>query len=429
MNKIAFLLGLQKQARDAQSVEDIGFVIANKTHDLIAYKQAIFWTCDGPDIDLKTASGSVNIDKSGPYALWLKNLIKKHKKSSDLIQMIGHDDGVEWGAKAQYLMIFKTHDGHVVGGLWIESDKEFSDEELSLLQEVRECYEQSLDNITLRKSRSSYVSLFGGGKFKKLTIVALIVTFFCPVQLSMTAPVEVVASQAITISIPFDGVIDDVVVRPGDYVVVGQKLAEMDKTQLQSDFDRANQKVIAAQSSLSRTGFESLGSGEKKADLQKLRSEIDVLKVEKKYAQNLLNKTSIITPVDGVAVFSDASALKGKALATGEKIMMIADPKNVELLVRIPAQSLLPISVGTDVAFFLNQEPLKNYDAKISAIGYEASMDVDGLLTYKIRAQYNEKLNLRIGWQGTAKIKSSWSIFGYSLFRKPLIALRNLAGF
>ena len=77
MNKIAFLLGLQKQARDAQSIDDLGFVIANKTHDLIAYRQAIFWTCDGPDIDLKTASGSVNIDQSGPYALWLKNLIKK----------------------------------------------------------------------------------------------------------------------------------------------------------------------------------------------------------------------------------------------------------------------------------------------------------------------------------------------------------------
>jgi multidrug resistance efflux pump len=429
MNKIALLLGLQKQVRDAQSIEDIGFVIANKTHDLIAYKQAIFWTCDGPDIDLKMASGSVNIDKSGPYALWLKNIIKKNKKSLDFIQMIGHENDVEWGAKAQYSMIFKSHEGRVFGGLWIECDKELSDEELSLLQEVRECYEQSLGNIILRKSRSSYVSLFGGSKFKKLTIVALIVAFFCPVQLSMTAPVEVVASHATTISMPFDGVIDDVVVRPGDVVIVGQELAQMDKTQLQSDFDRADQKVIATQSSLSRTGFESLRSGEKKEDLQKLRSEIDVLKIERKYAQKLLNKTEITTPVDGVAVFSDASALKGKALATGEKIMVIADPKDAELLVRIPAQSLLPIGVGDGVSFFLNQSPLKSYDAKIAAIGYESSMDVDGLLTYKIRAQYDNALDLRIGWQGTAKIKSHWSIFGYSLLRKPLIALRNLAGF
>jgi len=136
-----------------------------------------------------------------------------------------------------------------------------------------------------------------------------------------------------------------------------------------------------------------------------------------------------MAPDNGVAIFSDKTSLEGRALSMGEKIMTIADPDNQQLLVRIPVQSLLPIADNQPMSFYLNTNPLNHYDGVISTIGYEPSPDPDGLLTYKIRATFDvDQGDLRIGWQGTAKIKSDWSIMGYALLRRPLIALRNILG-
>ena len=116
-------------------------------------------------------------------------------------------------------------------------------------------------------------------------------------------------------------------------------------------------------------------------------------------------------------------------MKTGEKLMLIANPNDTELLIRIPIDSLLPISEKSKTSFYLNVTPLSSYCATIKSIGYQASPDPDGLLTYKMRADIKQKdKDLRIGWKGTAKIKSNWSILGYAVLRKPLIALRNLLG-
>jgi hypothetical protein len=179
---------------------------------------------------------------------------------------------------------------------------------------------------------------------------------------------------------------------------------------------------------LSRAGMESLRSEDKKQELQQLRSDIDLKRVDYEFARQKFEKSKILAPVKGVAIFSDKSALTGRPMQTGEAIMVIADPNEVELLVRIPVHSFLPVEEGHPLSFYLNSSPLNNRGATITSIGYQASKDVDGLMTYKIRAKMDDPDNTRIGWKGTAKIKTDWSILGYALLRRPLIAFRNLTG-
>lgn len=95
------------------------------------------------------------------------------------------------------------------------------------------------------------------------------------------------------------------------------------------------------------------------------------------------------------------------------------------ILLRIPVRSLIPVQEGNDVTVYFNARPFGGYDATLKTIGYEASPDPDGLLTYKMTATLNDQGDTRIGWQGTAKIKGHWTVLGESLIRRPILMLRQ----
>jgi multidrug efflux pump subunit AcrA (membrane-fusion protein) len=272
---------------------------------------------------------------------------------------------------------------------------------------------------------------FKAKKNRRVIAIVAAVLFFFPTHLTITAPAEIVAASSKVISIPYDGVLEKITIKPGEAVKQGDVIALMDHTTIEAQVDQAQQALNTAQVSLSKTGIESLRDQDsrKKADLQLLRAEIATKRIELDYAKTLFDKTSIKALSDGVAIFADSNSLEGKPMKTGEKLMLIADPDDAELLIRAPIDSLLPISEKSKTSFYLNVTPLSSYKATIKSIGYQASPDPDGLLTYKIRADIKQQdKNLRIGWKGTAKIKSNWSILGYAALRKPLIALRNLLG-
>lgn len=115
-------------------------------------------------------------------------------------------------------------------------------------------------------------------------------------------------------------------------------------------------------------------------------------------------------------------------MSAGTKIMTVADPSTVDVLMRVPVEALIKINHSAPVKFFLNVSPLSGLRAEIRSIGYQASPDSDGLLTYKIRATPTTKEDLRIGWKGTAKIRGDWTMLSYALLRRPVMALRRLTG-
>jgi multidrug resistance efflux pump len=429
MDKIISLLELQKQARDAKSIKELGFIIANKTHEFVNYKQAVFWLKKENDIIFESISGIQKIDNKTPYLQWLKQQIKKQLSDKiDRIDFINATDDGEWASDHNHLITFENDNDGVIGGLWIESDKFFSDQQNQLLMELMDCYTQSLTVHLLRQKQTSIFSFFHLKGYRKYVVLGLIALFFFPVRLSVTAPIEIVAKNPTTLTMPFDGIVEDIIVKPGDDVSSGDVVATMDQSAIRTEMEQAEQALKMAQSALSRARFQSLREDEKKSDLETLRADIEAKRIDYNFARQKFERSDITSPADGVAIFSDSSALKGKALPTGEPLMIIADPKQSELLIRVPAQSILPLEIGQSFEFFMNASPLKGYKADIISMGYQATPDADGLLSYKIRGSYDPNEGQRIGWQGTAKLKSDWSFLGYALLRRPLIALRNLTG-
>lgn len=441
MDKILILLDLIKQASTAEDKNAFIFTALNKTNDLIPYKQAIFWQNTDFGIKISDVSGNMTVDKNGPYAQYLKTYIKSNIQDKDRnkVQLFSHDtihasqqsDWTEHIGAHSASVTLQTDEEGLMAGLWLEREKPFNEAEQNILEELATAYAQSYALLTMRERASLLSPLKRIKKHQRILFLLFVITCLTPVRLTVTAPTEIVARSPIVITVPFDGVIDEITVNPGDNVKIGQTLFVMDRTDLEGKIKTTDQALKSAQRNLSRLRREVLRAPEKKSEITSLNSQIAERKIEYEHAEKLLERSNAKSPTDGLAIFSDSNEFEGQPVSTGTKIMTIADPRKSELLIRVPIDTMLPINEKSPVEFFLNVTPLKGHKAKIISMGYQPSADADGILSYKIRAQITEKNNaspIRIGWKGTAKIKGEWTILAYSILRRPLIAIRNLTG-
>lgn len=438
MTKALALLEVQRQALQAETLESLRFVITNKTHDLVSYDRAILWEGDFSQTKLTQVSGNNSLDAAAPFAQWVRRTIKDNAPkngdplilSADKLKDKDRAAFVEYGLKHLLLVPFLSHQGTVQGGLWLQrNNKAFRTEEVTILAELSVSYAASLalHDSAKRKGLGAAISS-GFSGYKKYVLLALLAVILFPARLTITAPAEIVAQDPAVITAPFDGVLQAFEVDAGETVEEGTILALMQKDELQRQKREAEEALNIARLRLSRLSRESLVSPEKKQELEALRAEISLKEIEADYARSLLSRAAITAPQSGTVVFLDSELLEGRPLATGEEILRIADPSDAELLVRVPVDAMVPVSDSAPVRFFMNVAPLSGYDAAIKTMSFRASPDPDGLLTYKIRATLPDEYTPRIGWRGSAKIYGEWTVFGYILIRRPLIALRNITG-
>lgn len=442
MQKAMQLLALQKQAMMAEKIDALGFIMVNQTFELVPYDHAIFWLGDLSSLSFKNVSGNLELEKNSDYAGRLKKIIKEYALSSSrhsdskIITLAMNDlsddarralDNEE--IKALTLMVFETPQEGKLGGLWIAHDKPVGEAEKVVLQDLQESYASALALQHLRAAKSLANRFILSSKKRMIIAVILLIAALFPVRLSVTAPAEIISKNPGVVVGQFNGILETVLVQPGQEVKEGEILAVMESQSLETKRNAAFNELDVSRTKLSQLRREALRNPEKKAEIEQLKADIATKEIEYNFAQNQLTRTEIKAPRDGVAIFSDVSSLEGRPITAGEQIMQVANPVDTQLLARIPADALVPIKRDVPLSFYLNVNPLVGYDAQISSIGYQSSIDPDGLLTYKVRAQIPQAKDMRIGWKGTAKLYGDWSILSYTILRRPIAAFREFLGF
>lgn len=420
MDKLFTLLELQHKAQKAQSYAALTHVIVNETIKLISYTQAVFFTPDLLSIKLERASGNAVIDTQGSYAADIKKSISSEMKNESACFVATARGGI--------IFFHNDHEGFL-GGLWLENTQAYNEAERRILEELSMIFAQSLALWQHREKNRFFLNFKKSKKWRKYVVGTAVLAALFPVRLSISAPAEIVAREAKIITAPFDGMIEKILVEPGDQVKAEDLLVKMESQPLQAQMDVAEQEILIAQSALSRMERESLTVPDKKMNLVQLQQEIESKKISHDYARHMKERSEIRSTEAGIAVFSASQPLEGKPVHIGEKIMTITDPAKYELLVRVPVGSLIRFDKESEFSFFINLSPLKSYTAKIHSVGYQSSVDPDGLITYKILADITDKTReMRIGWKGTAHIKGEWTVLSYAIMRRPLMNLRNLIG-
>jgi len=199
--------------------------------------------------------------------------------------------------------------------------------------------------------------------------------------------------------------------------------------ELENRLESARQAFATADAQYRQAQQQALFDANSKASLAVLQSRREQAQSEMDFLQRQQERMQLVSPRAGVAIFDDSSDWIGRSVAVGERIMMIADPHDVELEIQLPAADAIALENGADVRLFLNVAPNSAQDARLEQIGYRAAPTPDNVMAYRLRARFTQDdPQLRVGLKGTAKLYGKRTVLFVYLLRKPLASLRVWLG-
>jgi multidrug resistance efflux pump len=315
----------------------------------------------------------------------------------------------------------------MLGGLWLTRDQPWPEHEVTVLQRLSEAYAYAWravgpsKNLRWRWGLSrTRASLFAG---------ALVGALIIPVPMSTLAPAKIVAKDPVIVSAPIDGVIAEIVVPPNSAVSKGDVLFRYEDTTFRSEYQIAERNLDVAMAQYRRASQGSFVEADQKADVPLLKAEVGLRETERNYAYERLAKVEVKAEQAGLVLYTDKSDWIGKPVVVGQRIMELADTQQLEVRIDLSVEDAIVLRKGAPVALFLNADPFSSVSATVSHASYHAEVLPNNMLAYRVTAQLGEGApELRIGWQGSAKIYGEHvSLFTY-LFRRPISALRPWIG-
>lgn len=437
LKQLSWLLELQRHARAAESIAALGFVAVNETKQLLDYRQAALWVEKGKRV--AAVSGLQQPETHAPYTQWLERMLAKlpqHASSFTLnaqqVDKRSSADWEQWLPTHALVAPLKRANGEVLGLLLLARDADWQDGEIALLDELANAYSHALAGLVGKPSwlKSAGKTSHTVRWTRNITILAAMAYgLSVPVPLTTLAPAEVVAVDPYLVRAPIEGVIDRFHVRPNQMVSAGQLLFEFDSTALKSKRNLAMSTLSVAAEEYRQAAQMAVTNEKGKLDMQLNRGHMAERSAEVRYSEDMLKRVQVTSPKSGVAIFAEASDWVGHAVSLGERVIEIADPNQVELLIRLPVADAISLTTNAKVKLFLASAPQAPLNATVRYAAYRAEAMPDGTVAYRVKATFVKEQKLpRVGLTGTAKLYGETMPLAYYLLRRPLAVARQWLG-
>ena len=426
------LLQLGRRARAAADLPALGFVIVNETLQLAPYRQAALWA----DLGLPrvaAVSGLPQPDPSAPYVQWLgsvcRHLSKSHATAgridaASLPDTLAAEWSQWWPEHAVWLPLQQA------GALVLAREQAWSDAEIALFTELADVYGHALGAFRPRQGGLDRAAgWLRTGRARRYLLIGAVAVCLVPVRVTVLAGAEVVPKEPFLVRAPLDGVIERFDVRPNQPVKAGQPLFSLDTSALRTRYEVARKALDTAQEEYRQSAQAAVTSDKNRAEIALRRGQLQERQVELDFTSDQLQRVQVKAERDGIAVFADASDWLGKSVAVGERILLVADPAQVQLAVDLPAADHLDVQPGDALTLYPQGSPLSSFDARVISVAYRAEPTAAGFLAYRIKADFDAGQPApRIGQLGTARVRGPWAPLAYVVLRRPLAALRQWLG-
>ncbi|WP_136476150.1 efflux RND transporter periplasmic adaptor subunit [Pseudomonas sp. DG56-2] len=432
------IAALRDKALAADSLNALGFSIANDPYPLLQYHQALVFQQQGQILELLCVSGLARPTEDSPYLVWLQRAVR-------WVASQVQDNKPLWLARDAVTPTPDIEEGWAEwwpAGLWCIPLLDREGERLGLVLFL-------LDNPPTPALEPLFDGLWltwahcwaGFGKKRRLSrwrpskrqlllgLAVAVALLLVPVRQTALAPAEIVSRQAMIISSPIDGVIQGMQVRPNQSVEKDTLLFSLDETTLNSRADVLSKEVAVADAELAAASQRAFDNPQSKSELTLLNGRVQQRRAELAAVKAQLRRTQVRAPRAGVAVYSDPNDWLGKPVSTGERILLIAEPKQPAMLIQLPVADAIALEPGAEVTLFLTAYPLTPLNGKVLETSYQARANEEGVVAYRLLASIDGKPeHARLGLHGTARLYGERVVLGYYLLRRPFAALRAWSG-
>jgi len=440
---LAEVLQLVRRAAAASDLETLGFVVVNESRQVLDYQMSILWRQTGAFSDatrLSAVSGQPRPDPNAPFSLWVCGLCRRLTEQDTAApqqprQVLAKDhpdlsqDWGQWLPPHVLWMPLLAGDGSLHGGWLLARSVPWQAQDLALVQELGMHYGLALSNRLQSRRVKSEGPRRWWQHHRRWIGVGVLLLMLIPIRQSVVVSAEVLPDDPFFVRAPMDGVIDRLLVRPNQEVESGAALLTLDESALRARHEVARKMLDAAREEFRQSAQIAVTDDRGRLEMALRRGVLEERSIELDYLTEQLGRVQVRAPRAGVVVFSDPDQWLGRAVVQGERILLLADPAKVELVVRLPVGERFDVVEGTVVTLYPNASPLSSHEARVRQVAYSAELDREGHWTYRIQADFDADQPLpRIGTTGSARIRGDWVPLSFFVLRRPLTLLRQTLG-
>ncbi len=279
---------------------------------------------------------------------------------------------------------------------------------LSLLQAASESwYSRLIDRVKQ--------SVFSASRRQLIIAVAVLCCVLCvPVPYRIRCACEMQPVTRRFVPAPYEGQLQEVLVKPGDVVSAGQVLARMDQREIewqlsaqQADYQRASKQYDAGM------------AARETATSQMAKLEMEQIGLERRLLENRLSHLEIRSPIDGVILSGDPKTMEGARLSAGQSLFEAGPLHQMLVEVLIPDDEVSDVSVGQQVSVRLDAIPGSRFSGTIERISPRSESRAGKNVFVADVPLDNSEQVIRPGMKGRSRVTSSRRLLGWVLFHKP----------
>lgn len=238
----------------------------------------------------------------------------------------------------------------------------------------------------------------------------------CPLPLRMDGDAVVAPGRRALVQPEVAGVIGKVFVREGQRVQKGQALAEMEAWSFRSALAAAESRYETAMLEMNKALAMNDGT---QAGVHRVQA--DYWKAEVERAKQLLDKTELRAPIDGVVATPHVEDFAGRKLEQGDSFAEVVDISQAIVDVAVGDADAGFLKAGQRAVVKLNSYPTRTFHGEVAVVSPKGTIVKDGAVFYARVAVPNEQGVIRAGMEGRGKVRVGWYPAGYVFFRRPFL--------
>jgi biotin carboxyl carrier protein len=329
---------------------------------------------------------------------------------------------LRWNAPTVVSVPLRTHEGEVIGAwLAIAKSSEQATSLCGFMQAAAPLMAASIQAIQ-RSERGRLGRIWGGltkslarssGRLMVLGCFALVALMCVPLPYNVRGSCEIHPVKLQFVAAPFEARLLKAEVEPGDEVVEGQLLAQLDGEEIRWELSGATAEVDRA--AKERDGH--LAQKDINA-AQVSRLEMARMDAKATVLRQRSEQLEIRSPVSGVVISGDLRKAEGAPLSTGQTLFEIAPLEEMVLEIGVPEEDISHVHVGQTVQATLNALADRTWTGTIERIHPRSELvEQDYVFVAEVKFS-NEHGLLRPGMKGRAKVITAPQMLGWNLFHK-----------
>jgi multidrug resistance efflux pump len=151
------------------------------------------------------------------------------------------------------------------------------------------------------------------------------------------------------------------------------------------------------------------------------RVQADYWKAEVERAKQMVDRTELRSPIEGVVATPHVEEFAGRKLEPGDSFAEVVDTSQATVDVAVDDTDAGLLREGQRAVVKLNSYPTKTFHGEVAVVSPKGTVVRDGAVFYARVAVPNEQGAIRAGMEGRGKVRVGWSPSGYVLFRRPFL--------